>query len=138
MPKKIFYIIYKSHRGNAIIAIRMGWLGKISFSARLYLIFFYSLCEIKENPIGIQMILLEKKTTLILFLNVRNRKTSENSFKATGKQRSLFPLNCTIVSVAIETDGIAVKCHQQTWASKYMQVCFQRHRKTHVYILAKE
>lgn len=100
--------------------------------------FFYSLCEIKENPIGIQMILLEKKTILILFLNVWNRKTSKNSFKAAGKRRSLFPLNCTIVSVSIETDGIAVKCHQQTWASKYMQVCFQRHRKKHVYILAKE
>lgn len=59
---------------------------------------------------------------------MQNRKTSKNSFKATGKQRSLFfpPLNCTIVSVSIETDGNAVKCHEQTWASKIYTSMFPK------------
>jgi hypothetical protein len=45
-----------------------------------------------------------------------------------------FPPNCTIVSVSIETDGIAVKCYQQTCASKIYTNMFPKTGKnTYMY-----
>lgn len=57
-----------------------------------YFIYVPSLCERKQHPPGTQMMMLQKKTILILFLMCGMEKTSKHSLKTTGKLKNLFLL----------------------------------------------
>lgn len=97
----------------------------------IYFINVHNLCERQQNPTGTQMMMLPKKTILILFLMCRIEREVNTVSKPQGSWRIFLAFNCTIVSVSIETDGIGWSVINKTELLKYTEMFPKTGKVTH-------